>query len=354
MNLLRRRPSVLLLLTAVLAAPACSDDPDAPGPNDQEVLLVVNSTDATLSIARVEAPPATATTIPLLGSTPTPVDVAARAGFAVVPLGLDNALSVVDLKAGGVARTVPLADGSGATGSAIVDDSIAYVANPGLNTVTRVNYLTGDTASVAVGRYPQGVAVARGLVYVIDGNLVEFTPVGPGALTVIDPATNARVDSIALAGPGNAQFAAATDDRLYVVSSGSFDDQTPRAKISVVDTRSRRLVDSIADLGVFPGAIAVDRDRHRLYVSSLALGLLVYDLDAKAFLRGVSNPVAGNYSSVVVDRAGRIYAIEYGDCAETPGLAHVIDPATLTETAVITLGKCASGGATAFVPPTIE
>ena len=58
-----------------------------------------------------------------------------------MPLGLDNAVAVVDLVDAKVVQTIPLPDNSGATGSAIVDDSIAFVANPNLNTVSRVNYL---------------------------------------------------------------------------------------------------------------------------------------------------------------------------------------------------------------------
>ena len=90
-------------------------------------------------------------------------------------------------------RTIPLPDNSGATGSAIVDDSIAYVGNPNLNTVSRVNYLTGATSEVPVGVYPQGLIFARGKVFVLNGNLDEtFSPAGPSWITVVDPATNAR------------------------------------------------------------------------------------------------------------------------------------------------------------------
>ena len=143
----RLRRALVGCLAALTSACA---DPEAPLPAPSEVVLVVNSIGASLSVVPVNATGSTYE-IPLGGTTPTLVGVSALGAYAVVPMGLDHAAVVVDLSVGSVARVVPLAAGSFATGSAIVDDSLAYVANPGLNTVTRVNYLTGDTASVAVG-----------------------------------------------------------------------------------------------------------------------------------------------------------------------------------------------------------
>jgi hypothetical protein len=229
-----RQSPVLLLATALLAA--CADT-NAPLPEPQRVLLAVNSTANTLSIVPLETP-ASAVTVELGGTTPTPVGVSARDDIAIVPLGLDNAVAVVDLRAGQVLRRIPLPDNSGATGSAVVDDSIAYVGNPNLNTVSRVNYVTGETFEVPAGVYPQGVIFARGRVFVLNGNLDEtFSPAGPSWITVIDPVTNQRaepVDSIALTGPGNAGFAdVAGDGLLYVVSTGSF--FGGEGRLSVVD-----------------------------------------------------------------------------------------------------------------------
>ena len=59
---------------------------------------MVNSTANTLSIVPVETP-ARRCSVPLGGTTPTPVGVSARRSIAIVPLGLDNAVAVVDLRA---------------------------------------------------------------------------------------------------------------------------------------------------------------------------------------------------------------------------------------------------------------
>jgi hypothetical protein len=340
------------LLTAALFAGIACADTVAPLPPAEEVLLAVNSTESSLSVVPVKAP-AGAVTIPLGGTTPAPVGVSAANGIAIVPMGLDNAVAVVDLKQGTVVRTIPLANNSGATGSAVVDDSIAYVANPNLNTVTRVNYLTGDTSSVDVGVYPQGVVFSRGKVFVLNGNLVNFAPVGPSWITVIDPVTKARatgIDSIPLTGPGNAGFAdEGADGILYVMNTGPYDGVT-EGRLSLVDPVSRTELASFAGFGNTPGPIAAGNNR--VYVSSYNEGLMVFDTDTRTVVRGAGNGLGiTNNAAVVVDAEGRIYALESGPCAGgVPGKAHVLRT-NLTEIRTIDLGECAVGATVTDVPP---
>jgi hypothetical protein len=345
------RPFALAPLAAALVWAACADT-NAPLPEPQEVLLAVNSTANTLSIVPVDAP-ASAVAVPLGGTTPTPVGVAARGNVAIVPLGLDNAVAVVDLRAATVVRRVPLPDNSGATGAAVVDDSIAYVGNPGINTVSRVNYLTGATSEVPVGVYPQGLVFTRGKVFVLNGNLVNFAPAGPSWLTVVDPATNAvadGIDSIPLTGEGNAGFGTVGGDGLlYVMSTGSY--FSGEGRLSAVDPVGRREVASFAGFGTGPGNVASDGES-KIYVSSFSQGLMEFDTDSNKVLRGQSNgvPIPLN-SAVAVDSRRRIYAIESGPCSGgQPGIAHVLDP-KLTEIRTITLGECPSGAAVAQIQP---
>ena len=336
------------LLCLVLA---CADTTD-PLPPADEVLLVVNSTEASLSIIPVEAP-ATGVTVPLGGTTPTPVNVAALDGIAIVPMGLDHTAAVVDLRAAQVINTINLPAGSGATGAAIVNDSIAYVANPNLNTVTRVHLRTGDTASVRVGVYPQGIVFTRGRVFVLNGNLVNFAPAGSSWITVIDPVTNTKatgIDSIPLPGPGNAGFAdVASDGLIYVMSSGSF--FGGEGRLHIVDPVGRTEVANFGGFGVAPGAIAADGGE-RLFVSSFAEGLMEFNTRTRTVTLGAGNGVAipGN-SAVEVDDAGRIYAISTGPCQGAQvGVAHVLR-GNLTESDTINLGECSIFAAVTLIPP---
>jgi hypothetical protein len=341
----------LAAAAAALAALGCADT-NAPLPDPEEVLLVVNSTASSLSIVPVEAP-SKVVTVPLAGTTPTPVGVSARKAVAIVPLGLDNAVAVVDLRAAAVARTIPLPDNSGATGSTVVDDSIAYVGNPNLNTVSRVNYLTGATSEVPVGQYPQGMVFTRGKVFVLNGNLVNFSPAGPSWITVVDPTINARAgagDSIALTGPGNAGFAeVASDGLLYVMNTGDY--ASGEGRLSVVDPLARTELASHAGFGTGPGNVASDGGSH-LFVSSFTEGVMEFDLDSNKVVLGAGHGIAvpGN-SAVALDSRGRLYAISSGPCAGgKPGIAHVFDP-SLTEIRTITLGECPSGATVVQIPP---
>ena len=345
-----RYRTVSTLVTFALLA-GCADTTD-PLPPADEVLLVVNSTESSLSIIPVEAP-GNAVTVPLGGTTPTPVSVAALDGIAIVPMGLDNTVTVVDLRAGQVVNTISLPAGSGATGAAIINDTIAYVANPNLNTVTRIHLLTGDTASVRVGVYPQGMVFTRGRLFVMNGNLVNFSPAGPSWITVIDPVTNARatgIDSIPLPGPGNAGFAdVATDGLIYVMSAGSFGG--PEGRLHIVDPVGRAEVANFGGFGAAPGAIAADHGE-RLFVSSFGEGLMEFNTRTRAVVLGAGSGVAipGN-SAVEVDDAGRIYAISTGPCqGGQVGVAHVLR-ADLTESDTINLGECAIIAAITLIPP---
>ncbi len=347
---IRRSAPLALVLAALLG---CADT-NAPLPDPQEVLLVVNSTANTLSIIPVDAPNSVVQ-VPLGGTTPTPVGVSARQAIGIVPLGLDNAVAVVDLRAGTVIRRVPLPDNSGATGSTIVDDSIAYVGNPNLNTVSRVNYLTGANSEVAVGVYPQGLIHTRGKVFVLNGNLDEtFSAAGPSWLTVLDPATNARaagIDSIPLTGEGNAGFAdVGSDGLLYVMSTGNY--FSGEGRLSVVDPLSRTEIASYAGFGTGPGNVAADADG-RLFVSSFSEGVMEFSLDSNKVVRGAGEGIgfASGNSTVAADSKGRIYGIETGPCSGgQPGTAHVFD-VSLAQLATIVLGECPSGSAVAQIPP---
>ena len=348
---MKRRNSFAVAAVAAVAL-GCSDT-NAPLPDPQEVLLAVNSTANTLSIVPVDAPNS-AVAVPLGGTTPTPTGVSAREGVAIVPLGLDNAVVVVDLRTASIIRTIPLPENSGATGSAIVDDSIAYVGNPNINTVSRINYLTGANSEVPVGVYPSGLVFTRGKVFVLNSNLDEtFSPAGPSWLTVVDPATNAvatGVDSIPLTGEGNASFGAVgSDGLLYVMSTGSF--FSGEGRLSVVDPLGRTELASFAGFGTGPGNVAADADA-RIFVSSYSEGVMEFNLDSNEVVRGAGQgiPVPSN-ATVAVDSKGRVYGIETGPCSGgQPGRAHVLD-AALVETGTIMLGECPVGSAVVQIPP---
>jgi hypothetical protein len=336
------RPALLALATGLLLG--CADT-NAPPPEPLELLLVVNGQSNSLTIVSVDGLDEP-TSVPLVGSGATPTTVAAREGIAVVPLGQSDEVAVVDLIGRRLIHLIPLPEGSGATGAAMVSDSVAYVGNPGRNTVSRVNVFTRETVEVPVGVFPQGLTVARGRLFVLNGNVDQTgEPAGPSWITVLNPATNAPaagIDSIPLTGPGNAAFAAvAADGLLYVVNRGR---TTPaEGRLSVVDPLERTEVASFAGLGLLPGDLATD-GRSRIFVSSFSEGLLEFDTDRNAVVRGEGDGIAiPTNAGVAVDSKRRVYAIEAGGCtAGRPGIVHVLDE-ELEEIRRIPLERCSAG-----------
>src|SRR6059036_2703564 len=154
-----------IVLPALILAAACSDALEQTSSAGQ-LIGVVNASDRTLSVISATDFTVTTRTWQIGGATPRTID--GRGHVFVVPLGAADAVGV-DLfftcPPGALSLcvqpdyTLPLPTASGATGVAIQDDSIAWIANPNLNTVTRLNYLSGDTVSVPVGVYPQAVAL---------------------------------------------------------------------------------------------------------------------------------------------------------------------------------------------------
>jgi hypothetical protein len=342
------RIAAVVCLTGI-GTSSCAET-SAPLPPPEEVVVVLNATAATLSLLPVAAP-GQVSTIPLGASDAQPVSVATRGAVAVIPLQGRDAIAVVDLRAGQLVNTIPLAPGSRVAGAALVSDSLAYVSNAGLGTVTRVDLTTGDTVSIPVGTTPQQITYTRGRVLVVNANLDSIgKPAGQSWISVIDPASNLTgevIDSIPLFGPGNARFSTVAGDGLvYVVQDG--DPAIDEGRLSVVDPVERTERASFGGFGFGPGDLASDGE-DRLLISSRTEGLMEFDTADRTVLRGEGNGVGipGN-SGVALDSRGRIYALEAG-CSDN-GVLHVLRP-DFSEIRSVPVGRCASQVVLARVPP---
>jgi hypothetical protein len=256
----------------------------------------------------------------------------------------------VDLRAGTLVNTIALAPGSGVAGAALISDSIAYVSNANLNTVTRVDLATGDTASTVVGPTPQHVTFTRGRVLVMNSNVDALgKPAGESSIDVIDPANDpasGRIGRIPLVGPGNARFSTIAGDGLvYVIQEG--DPALYEGRLSIVDPVDRRELASFGGFGFGPGDLTADNGE-RLLISSRTEGLMEFDTAERAVIRGQGDGVVvPSNTGVAVDAQGRIYALEAG-CSGN-GIVHVLRP-DFTEIRSVTVGRCASQALLARVP----
>jgi len=326
-----------LAFLALTLATGCSDALEQKSSAGQ-VIGVVNANDRTLSV--ISATDFTVTTRSWQMGSATPRTIDGRGHVFVVPLGAADAVGV-DLfftcPPGALSLcvqpdyTLPLPTGSGATGVAIQDDSIAWIANPNLNTVTRVNYFSGDTTSVPVGVYPQAVALVGTRVFVVNSNLVGSTPAGPSWLTSFECCSVRTPDSIPLTGT-NARFATVGDDSLlYVIASGHTG--ATDGKLSIVDPQTRVEVAVLNGLGESPGAAAFHPAGSRLLVASATEGILEVNASIRVITRGPGNgvkPGGNGVSGLAIDLRGRVYAVDAATlatpefCAVSGGVVHVL------------------------------
>ena len=317
----RARSFALGLTLACAAVTAgCEGDPIEPDLVLRELGVVVASTDVALTIFDVDDP-TTPRTVGL-GADGSPVTLATRGDLAAVPLGIVPAVAIVDLVQASLLRTVALPAGSGATGVAFVNDSIALVANPNLGTVSPVNVLSGQALSeIEVGAFPQGVIAVDGLAYVVNANLVNFAPAGPASITVIDGATLEVIDEIVLSGENAAAAALGPNGRLYVIHSGTWG--MDNGSVSVVNLSTRTETDHVSGFGNFPGSVAVDGPSH-VYVGVFGVGMMVWDALTGSFVRGPANAVepggVASTSGIAHDSEGRTYALT-PDC-QHPAATH--------------------------------
>ena len=328
----------LVLLSSCLLV-GCQEDAAAPDRLvEEEIGVVVNSLDVSLTVFSVDEPDAPTT----IGLSPdgSPVGLALRGSLAVVPLGLVPAVAVVDLSAGILLRTIALPEGSGATGVAFLSDSLVLVANPLLNSVSLVNIMTGTVAPpIPVGGFPQHVTVIDGQGLVLNAELgPDFLPEGPGTVSIISGVSLAVVGTVQLSGENPGGAAVGPDGLLYVINAGRFG--AGDGSLSVVDLGSMTEVAHHTGFGEFPASPAFGVDGS-LYFSSFAFGIGAWSPASSSFIRAPEDAVApegfGSSAGVGFDGDGRMYALR-PDCVNPSAAIRLTQDFAIE--AVIPTGIC--------------
>jgi hypothetical protein len=337
------------IVFAVLVAVACSDALEQDTTTGL-VIAVVNAGSNSLSFVSATGFTSGLTT-DLTPPTGTPTTLDARGSMVVVPMGTTNALRVYSFGTTTGPEIIALPTNSGATGVAIEDDSIAWAANPNLNSVTRVNYLTGDTGTFGAGMYPQAVAVTDQYIFFVNGNLAAGQPAGPSSLRWLSRPGPVRAFGTTALSCTNARFAAVgSDGFLYLVCAGTVG--AGDGKLAIVDPVARREVAVLNGLGESPGP-AIYHPSGRLLVASMAEGILEINTLTRSVTRGPGNgvkPSGDGIAGLAVDPRGRLYAIAPGGCS-SPGRVHVLSaPPDYHPLATPTVGVCPAGAALAAVP----
>jgi hypothetical protein len=270
----------------------------------------------------------------------------------VVPLGIYPFAAVVDLRTGTVTTRVALPAESGATGAEFLNDSVAVVANSSLNTVSPVNVLRGTAgAPVQVGTYPQAIVSDGARIYVLNANLVNFTPAGPGSVTVLDEQLR-LVKTVQVSGI-NPSAAAFVGNRLYVLNSGTF--RGSNGSLSVINLQTLAEESHHTGFGDYPSSIAAS-DEGELYVGVYGTGIIVWNPRSASFRVPLASALkpggSGTVSGVGFDYQGRLHTVNPGTC-QTPGVTNrLTNDATVDRT--VTLGICPFGLVFADVPEADE
>jgi hypothetical protein len=342
-----RRLTALAAVAALPLAAACDGDPTEPEIAER-LVVTVNSVSNTLSLVPVDGGANVQVREVSLGAQGTPVDLAVRGATAVVPMGVYPFAFVVDLRAGQVAHTVALPAGSGATGAAFLNDTLALVANPALNTVSPIRVRSGTAgAPIAVGTYPQAILEHRGRAFVLNANLQNFAPAGPGSVTVLN-AQLGVVKTIQLTGL-NPQSGAVVGNRLYVINAGRFTGAS--GSLSVIDLNTLTEVNHFSGFGFFPTTIAAS-EAGELHIGGYGLGVFVWDPEAEEFTVEPAAPVEPGGSAVVADIGfdydNRLHVTDSRDCTDRGVLYRLAQSYDLERTT--TVGVCPVGLAFADIP----
>ncbi len=183
-----------------------------------------------------------------------PNQIVVRNNLAYVVNSGDNNIQVVDLSTYSTTATIDL--GAGANPYAIlpVSDNKAYVSNLLANTVAVVNLVAGTVIkTIAVGMAPEGLAFARGKIYVAN---TGFTGSGytQGTVSVIDSATDQVTAAIAV-GTNPQVIANAPDGTLHVLCTGDYGQVC--GCVYVIDPQTDAVVGQPIDLGGSPTTLLI-------------------------------------------------------------------------------------------------
>lgn len=289
------------LLATVASCSSDSTAPIAPGflggtADNRQVGVVVNATGKSVTLFQLGNPSNQQKIALGTSSTVTPTGLAVRARRAAVPLGNAGSIALINLETATVQRYFAFASGN-ATGSAFADDTTIIAANLMTNVVGKatVNQASDAiTATASVAPQPTAIAVSGGRVLVVSANLdANYSPIGNGIVTAIDPKTMQVVGTATMGGTNSTDGAVGPDGLLYVVNTGDYVNQ---GSLTIVNPATMAVVATVPNIGVGPGAIYIDAGG-LAYISSFSVGTVVFNTATRTFVRGPSNPVCAKVAS---------------------------------------------------------
>ncbi|WP_162528579.1 Ig-like domain-containing protein [Mycolicibacterium sp. CBMA 230] len=233
------------------------------------------------------------------GTNPQAIAVSPSGSTAYVANSSSNTVSAINIATGAVIYTTVV--GTNPYGVAVSPNgNIVYVTDRGSNTLSMIYSPAGAAINIPVGSSPEGVAVSP------DGTTVYVANFGSGTVSVINTATNS-VTNIPVVPRPIAVAVSPAGGLAYVVSEGNF---STRPAVSVISTATDTLVGTM-------------------------------------FISGGSSGAQG-YGVAFSPNGQVAYVVSTGNNPFGGGTLAVINTATTTLTAVLTVGSLPTG--VAFSP----
>ena len=215
-----------------------------------------------------------------------------------------NEIQVIDLYTLNTIKNIDVGTGTNPYAIDFVNDSIAVVSLLIVNQVAFVNVNTEQVIkNVNVGSGPEGIIYTDGRVYVANSG---FNGVGydPGVISVIDISSYSVSDISVGINPQDLDVD--INGNLIIACTGDY--SSVPGQMYVIDTS----VDTVLYSIVVDNAITavVVNSMNKAYLGSFGFGILVYDLDQRAFERDVENSLPGG-PGMVVDAQDNIYITDF-------------------------------------------
>lgn len=329
-----KKSALFVLFGVFLLVVGCGDDDDASAGNGEKNLsptraVVVNGISSSMAVVEFSVPPQVMDNVGGIGLGPSANRVVIRGEEAyVVNSGTfgaaENAsVQVVDMARAALVRTIPLPDGLSPWDIVLVSSDKAYVTNLYGDSVTVVDprgdgpsAITG-TIDLPAGSSPAGITVDGDRAYIANTALDPVTyAYGPATVSVIDTTTDTVVDTISISGINPQDLEVDAEGSLWVVCTGDW--FSTFGVVDVVDTVTLSETDSLP-IGNSPGSIALG-NRVALVGDGAAASLFVIDIATRDVLRDATNPfvlttTASSFvPDIVFDRSGEVaYALAFQD-----------------------------------------
>lgn len=179
--------------------------------------------------------------------------------YVLVTNNEDNTATVIEANSYKVETTI--ATGKGPHGFRISADSkLAYIANMAEDTISVINLDSmKEEKKIKVGEAPVTTGITK------DGKTLAVTLYTENALAIIDIETNEMVKVKVGAGPAQV-YIDPNDQLAFVANQGT--EETPSNSMSIVDLKSKRVVDEI-ETGKGSHGVVISPDSKFAYVTNM-------------------------------------------------------------------------------------